>query len=69
VTTDDAQKLYDRMASSPPVVVLQEDVPNRILVVSICEVFYPMNKEVLHLVFDPFGGEKGVIMMVFCRYF
>jgi hypothetical protein len=67
LTTDGALKVFDRMHSPLPVVVLQEEVPNRILVVSIHEVIYPMTKEVLHLVFDPYGGEKGVIMMVFER--
>jgi hypothetical protein len=56
LTTDDAKKVFDRMPSSLPVMVLQEDVPNHILVVSIHEVIYPMTNEVLHLVFDPYGG-------------
>lgn len=64
VSTYGAQKVFDRMPGSPSDVVQQEEVPNCILRVAIHEVIYPMTEEVLHLVFDPYGSEKGVLMMV-----
>lgn len=57
VTTGGAHKVFDRM---PTVAVQQQQVPN-----GIHEVIYPMTNAVLHVVFDPYSGEKGVLMMVF----
>jgi hypothetical protein len=45
----------------------QEVATNHILHVTITRVLYPDTKKVLHQVFDPYGGEKEVLMTVFER--
>jgi hypothetical protein len=50
MTTGGAHKVFDRM---PSFAVQQQEVPN-----CIHEVMYPMTNEVLHVVFDPYSGER-----------
>jgi hypothetical protein len=45
----------------------QEVTRSHILHVTVTCVLYPVTEKVLHQVFDPYGGEKGVLMMVFER--
>ena len=64
MTTDVAHKVFNQMPNSPPIVVRQEEVSNCILAVDIHEVVYPMTKHVFHMIFDPYVGDKGLLMMV-----
>jgi hypothetical protein len=54
-----AQNVFDEKSDH------QEVMSSHILNVTITRVLYPITEKVLHQVFDPYGGEKGVHMMVF----
>jgi hypothetical protein len=56
-----AQNLFDGKSEH------QEVTSSHILNVTVTCVLYPIMEKVLHQEFDPYGGEKGVLMMVFER--